>query len=223
MSLILQIDTALEIAHVSIAREGNVLAQRQNETQNDHAAWLHIAIQAVLEESGIHLDQLNAVGVTAGPGSYTGLRVGMSATKGLCYAKNLPLIAVSSLQLLAAGVKDQAEGVIIPLIDARRDEVYAGYYDPKLNPIRAEQALTLQPNCFNDLVEPNKKIILTGNGASKTLPIVDSKDFFLFESKHPAKNLALITYEKFCNRELVDLAYYEPVYLKEFYTTAKDR
>ena len=223
MSLILQIDTALEIAHVSIAREGNVLAQRQNETQNDHAAWLHIAIQAVLEESGIHLDQLNAVGVTAGPGSYTGLRVGMSATKGLCYAKNLPLIAVSSLQLLAAGVKDHAEGVIIPLIDARRDEVYAGYYDPKLNPIRAEQALILQPNCFNDLVEPNKKIILTGNGASKTLPIVDSKDFFLIESKHPEKNLALITYEKFCNRELVDLAYYEPVYLKEFYTTAKDR
>ena len=223
MSLILQIDTALEIAHVSIAREGNVLAQRQNETQNDHAAWLHIAIQEVLEESGIHLDQLNAVGVTAGPGSYTGLRVGMSATKGLCYAKNLPLIAVSSLQLLAAGVKDQAEGVIIPLIDARRDEVYAGYYDPKLNPIRAEQALILQPNCFKDLVEPNKKIILTGNGASKTLPIVDSKDFFLIESKHPEKNLALITYEKFYYRAFADLAYYEPVYLKEFYTTAKDR
>jgi tRNA threonylcarbamoyladenosine biosynthesis protein TsaB len=223
MSVILQIDTALEIAHVSIAREGNVLAQRQNETQNDHAAWLHIAIQEVLEESGIHLDQLNAVGVTAGPGSYTGLRVGMSAAKGLCYAKNLPLIAVSSLQLLAAGVKDQAEGVIIPLIDARRDEVYAGFYDPKLNPIRAEQALMLQPNSFNDLVEPNKKIILTGNGASKTLPIVDSKDFFLIESKHPEKNLALITYEKFYNRAFADLAYFEPVYLKEFYTTAKDR
>ena len=223
MSLILQIDTALEIAHVSIAREGNVLAQRQNETQNDHAAWLHIAIQEVLEESGIQLDQLNAVGVTAGPGSYTGLRVGMSAAKGICYAKNLPLIAVSSLQLLAAGVKDQAEGVIIPLIDARRDEVYAGYYDSNLNLIRPEQALILQPNCFNDLVEPNKKIILTGNGASKTLPIVDSKDFFLIESKHPEKNLALITYEKFYNRAFADLAYFEPVYLKEFYTTAKDR
>jgi tRNA threonylcarbamoyladenosine biosynthesis protein TsaB len=223
MSLILQINTALEIAHVSIAREGNVLAQRQNETQNDHAAWLHIAIQEVLEESGIHLDQLNAVGVTAGPGSYTGLRVGMSAAKGICYAKNLPLIAVSSLQLLAAGVKDQAEGVIIPLIDARRDEVYAGYYDSNLNLIRPEQALILQPNCFNDLVEPNKKIILTGNGASKTLPIVDSKDFFLIESKHPEKNLALITYEKFYNRAFADLAYFEPVYLKEFYTTAKDR
>jgi tRNA threonylcarbamoyladenosine biosynthesis protein TsaB len=223
MSLILQINTALEIAHVSIAREGNVLAQRQNETQNDHAAWLHIAIQEVLEESGIQLDQLNAVGVTAGPGSYTGLRVGMSAAKGICYAKNLPLIAVSSLQLLAAGVKDQAEGVIIPLIDARRDEVYAGYYDSNLNLIRPEQALILQPNCFNDLVEPNKKIILTGNGASKTLPIVDSKDFFLIESKHPEKNLALITYEKFYNRAFADLAYFEPVYLKEFYTTAKDR
>jgi tRNA threonylcarbamoyladenosine biosynthesis protein TsaB len=223
MSLILQIDTALEIAHVSIAREGNVLAQRQNETQNDHAAWLHIAIQEVLEESGIQLDQLNAVGVTAGPGSYTGLRVGMSAAKGICYAKNLPLIAVSSLQLLAAGVKDQAEGVIIPLIDARRDEVYAGYYDSNLNLIRPEQALILQPNCFKDLVEPNKKIILTGNGTSKTLPIVDSKDFFLIESKHPEKNLALITYEKFYNRAFADLAYFEPVYLKEFYTTTKDR
>jgi tRNA threonylcarbamoyladenosine biosynthesis protein TsaB len=223
MSLILQIDTALEIAHVSIAREGNVLAQRQNETQNDHAAWLHIAIQEILEESRIHLDQLHAVGVTAGPGSYTGLRVGMSAAKGLCYAKNLPLIAVSSLQLLAAGVKDHAEGLIIPLIDARRDEVYAGYYDSKLNLIRAEQALILQPDCFNDLLESNKKIILTGNGASKTLSIIGSKDLCLIESKHPEKNLALITYEKFYSQALADLAYFEPVYLKEFYTTAKDR
>jgi tRNA threonylcarbamoyladenosine biosynthesis protein TsaB len=223
MSLILQINTALEIAHVSIAREGNVLAQRQNETQNDHAAWLHIAIREILEESGIHLDQLNAVGVTAGPGSYTGLRVGMSAAKGICYAKNLPLIAVSSLQLLAAGVKDEAEGVIIPLIDARRDEVYAGYYDLKLNLIRAEQALILQPNCFNDLLEPNKNITLTGNGASKTLRIIDRKDLCLIESKHPEKNLALITYEKFYNRAFADLAYFEPVYLKEFYTTTKDR
>lgn len=223
MSLILQIDTALETAHVSIAQEGNVLARRQNEKQNDHAAWLHVAIREILEESGILLDELNAVGVTAGPGSYTGLRVGLSAAKGICYAKNLPLIAVSSLQLLAAGVKEQTEDVIISLIDARRDEVYAGYYDANLNALRAEQALILRSDCFNDFLAPDKKIILTGNGALKALSLLAAKDFTLIESKRHDKNLALITYEKYCISSFVDLAYYEPVYLKEFYTTAKDK
>jgi tRNA threonylcarbamoyladenosine biosynthesis protein TsaB len=180
-------------------------------------------VHEILEQAQCKINDIDAVVVSAGPGSYTGLRIGMSTAKGICYAKNLPLIAVSSLQLLAAGVKDQAEGVIIPLIDARRDEVYAGYYDSNLNLIRPEQALILQSDCFNDLLEPNKKIILTGNGASKTLPIVDSKNFCLIESKRCIENLALITYEKFYNRALADLAYFEPVYLKEFYTTAKDR
>ena len=222
MPLILLIDTALETASVGIARDGNLLLHKENDHQQDHAAWLHGAIQSLLNESGISLNEVNAVGVTAGPGSYTGLRVGMAAAKGICYAQNIPLICVSTLQLLAAGVEAEDANLIISLIDARRDEVYAGVYNRDLEPLQPECAMILEPNSFQDLL-PFSPIALTGNGATKAMKWLSSKHFRIEASKQPIKYLASITYKKFLSRDFADLAYHEPVYIKEFYTTAKDK
>ncbi len=222
MGLILLIDTALEVASVGIAREGILLCKRENAKQNDHAAWLHVAIQEVLTEAEIDMHQLDAVGITGGPGSYTGLRVGMAAAKGICYAQNIPLIGVSTLQLLAAGVQNEEADLIIALIDARRDEVYAGAYDRAGNVMLPDQAMILTPESFQDICK-GKKVVLTGNGAVKTIEKITNKDLSLSLSKHLEKFLAEITYEKFRKSAFADLAYYEPVYLKDFYTTAKDK
>jgi tRNA threonylcarbamoyladenosine biosynthesis protein TsaB len=220
MGLILLIDTALEVASVGIAREGSLLCKRENAKQNDHAAWLHVAIQEVLTEAEIDIHQLDAVGITDGPGSYTGLRVGMAAAKGICYAQNIPLISVSTLRLLATSVQDEEADLIIALIDARRDEVYAGAYDRAGNVMLPEQAMMLTPESFQDICK-GKKVVLTGNGASKTIEKLTNKDLFLSDPKHAVKNLAEITYKKFINSDFSDLAYHEPAYLKDFYTTAK--
>ncbi|MFM7670989.1 MAG: tRNA (adenosine(37)-N6)-threonylcarbamoyltransferase complex dimerization subunit type 1 TsaB [Bacteroidota bacterium] len=222
MSLHLLIDTALETAHIGIARNGELIAQRENAQQQDHATWLHPALREMLSEIGASTADLEAVGITEGPGSYTGLRVGMAAAKGICYAEKIPLIGISTLQLLAAGARDEAEELIIALIDARRDEVFAGIYDRSLNNIQPDLAMIPGPDSFADL-RTTRRIALTGNGAAKTSAPVGTKTFFVIESKHSLKNLALLTYKKFVIKSFADLAYHEPVYVKDFYTTPKDR
>src|SRR5215208_5364975 len=128
MSFILNIDTALETASVSLANNGRMLQSLVSESQKDHASWLHPAIKILLEKQGIGMDQLVAVGVSNGPGSYTGLRVGLSTAKGFCYALNIPLITIGTLKLMAFSARDEAEDLICPMIDARRMEVYTAIY-----------------------------------------------------------------------------------------------
>jgi len=217
---LLLIDTALETASVAIAREGMVLAQRQNSRQNDHAAWLHTAIQEVMQEVGVSFSELQAVGVTDGPGSYTGLRVGLSAAKGICYAKNIPLITVSSLQVLAGAVAEKAEDLIMALIDARRDEVYIGVFDRKLNIVLPEQSLVITPETFPGSFA-NRKVLLCGSGAGKVMRLIKNNDFVLVEIKNINKYLAYSTYEKIKDNKLSNLPYHEPLYLKNNYTTPK--
>ena len=221
MSYFLLIDTALQNASVALAREAEVIAFRGNEQQQDHASWLHPAIKSMLEETEIGISQLNGVGVVAGPGSYTGLRVGMAAAKGICYAQKIPLISVSTLQLLAAAVQEHAQDVIISLIDARREEVYAGVYDRDLNSLMPEQPMILGPESFQKWRIKNQ-ILFTGNCHSKLERHLGIKIFHLTNTNNLIKELASITYKKWGKAENVDLAYYEPVYLKEFYTMPKD-
>jgi len=176
-----------------------------------------------MTETNVAFSDLKAVGITGGPGSYTGLRVGVAAAKGICYVQQIPLIAVSTLQLLAAGARAQAKGFILSLIDARRDEVYAGLYDPDLNPIRPDQARILNTEFFHELPHEHP-IVLTGNGAAKAFAhIATNKNFFVVESKQSVEDLALITYKKFLKGTFEDLAYYEPAYLKDFYLIAKGK
>ncbi len=183
MSHLLLIDTAVNAASVALTSDKKILAQKENTRQNDHAAWLHPAIQSLFEETGISIRQLDAVGVTAGPGSYTGLRVGMAAAKGFCFAQNIPLISISTLQLLAAGVQEEATDLIIALIDARRDEVYAGVYDRDLRPVVEEQAMILGTDSFQSWREKNH-VIYTGDGAAKIERLIGIKQFPLYTAKN---------------------------------------
>ena len=222
MSHFLLIDTALNSAFVALASDQTILACKVNDQQNDHASWLHPAIRSLFEETGIKMGQLDAVGVTAGPGSYTGLRVGMAAAKGICFAQQIPLISVSTLQLLAAGAVTESTDVIIALIDARRDEVYAGVYDRGLQALAPEQAMILSPDSFQTWRE-NNQVVFTGNGTSKVERLIGIKNFLLVTPKRLEQKLAILTYEKFQRAEFADLAYQEPVYLKEFHQNTKDK
>ena len=222
MSYFLLIDTALPSAFVALTRDQTILACKENVQKNDHASWLHPAIRSLFEETNLEMNQLNAVAVTAGPGSYTGLRVGMAAAKGICFAQQIPLISISTLQLLAAGVSAEATDVIVALIDARRDEVFAGVFDRDLQPLQPEQAMSLDPGSFKTWRE-NHRVIFAGDGALKIERLIGIKDFLLVAPKHLEKKLAQLTYEKFHRAEFADLAYHEPLYLKEFYQAPKDK
>lgn len=217
MSYFLLIDTALNTATVALARDTEILALRQNNRPTDHAAWLHPALQAVLEESGLTPAQLDAVSVVAGPGSYTGLRIGMAAAKGICFTQQIPLITISSLLLLAAGVQTAATDVIISLIDARRDEVYAGVFDRELNLLANEEAVILGPDSFLEWRQNNNPVY-TGNGSDKVERLIGIKNIYLPDTKNPEIYFSLLTYKKFGKQEFANLAYSEPMYMKEFYS-----
>lgn len=207
---------------MGLCRDGEVIAARENARQTDHAAWLHPAIQEMMQAGGHQMSDLQAVAVTGGPGSYTGLRVGMAAAKGICYAQQIPLIALSTLQVLAAGVRDEATDVIIALIDARRDEVYAGVYDKNIEPLQAEQAIILNEDALLSWREKNDTI-MTGNGAAKAVKLLKSKDLFVFPAKNSILNMAWMASKSWKKKDFADLAYHEPAYLKEFHNTAKDK
>src|SRR5882762_5440642 len=145
MALILNIDTATELASVSLSKEGQSLALLQNKDQKDHASWLHPAIEKMMQETGFRMQELDAVAVTAGPGSYTGLRVGMAAAKGFCYALNIPLITESTLKVMAFAAREQTEpeGLYCPMIDARRMEVFTALYSTDLVEIIPATAMVI--------------------------------------------------------------------------------
>lgn len=219
MALILHIDTALQRAFVGLSRDGELMAELTNEKQNDHAAFVQPAIQTILSETGIQLDQLDAVGVVAGPGSYTGLRVGMSSAKGLCYALGLPLLRVSTLKVMAAAAVSSFPGFAgyCPMIDARRDEVYTAIYAEDLQEMKPAQALILTPDSFMpELV--SQRLLFTGNGAEKWKNIMRAGSNAFFEQEnYNGHHLARLLLKSFKNKEFCDIAYSEPFYLKDFH------
>ena len=227
MSLILNIDTALDVAWISLANEGKVLASAGNPSQYDHAAWIHQAIKQLLKESGHKLQHLRAIGVCIGPGSYTGLRIGLSTAKGLCYTLNVPLITLNTLEVMALGAMSQVPGassdwLYCPMIDARRMEVFAGVYDHNLNVVVKPHALELDSGSFHHLLEGHKMLFL-GSGSEKFQNICQNPHAMF---KNVALNpvaLATLTYRDFVGNNFVGLTYVEPLYLKEFFTRTSER
>jgi tRNA threonylcarbamoyladenosine biosynthesis protein TsaB len=221
MSLILNIDTALETAMVSISRDGTTLQFAISHELKDHAAWMHPAIEKIMRESGIAFHDLQAIAVSIGPGSYTGLRAGLSAAKGFCYALQIPLITITSLRLIAASVKQQANELICPLIDARRMEVYAAVYDKELNEILPPHARIVDASSFSDILE-KKSVVFSGNGCKKLMQIIPQHKnaYFSDEGTNPA-TMGLLSYNSFKNSDFAPLAWSEPLYLKEFYSTGR--
>lgn len=227
MSLILNIDTATETAHVSIAKDGIVIRSYHNGSQKDHASFLQPALQQLAKDTAVSLKDINAIAVTAGPGSYTGLRVGMASAKGLCYALNKPLILLNTLEVLTASAMRQLRGqqisnsvLLCPMIDARRMEVFTAVYDPELSVIVPPLALILEEQSFKEQLK-NTRVIFFGNGSPKwNILCKDPNASFETVTIQP-EAMADLSGLFFSREQFSDLAYSEPFYLKEFQTVIK--
>ncbi|TDO77949.1 tRNA threonylcarbamoyladenosine biosynthesis protein TsaB [Flavobacterium chryseum] len=215
MSFILNIETATKNCSVSIAKNGEtILCKEIAEEGYSHAEKLHVFIEEVIADAGITVQDLVAIAVSQGPGSYTGLRIGVSAAKGLCFALNIPLIAIDTLQTLASQAK-VSDGKIIPMLDARRMEVYSAIFNADLETERAIQAEVIDENSFKDI---NETVYFVGDCAEKCQPVLTKENFvFLEEIKYPsASAMSKISFDKYQKSDTVDVAYFEPYYLKDF-------
>lgn len=215
MSFILNIETATKNCSVSIAKNGaTIVCKEIAEEGYSHAEKLHVFIEEVITEAGISVQDLAAVAVSQGPGSYTGLRIGVSAAKGLCFALNLPLIAIDTLQTLASQA-NVSDGKIIPMIDARRMEVYSEIFNANLEVERKIEAEVITEDSFASYTET---IYFVGDCAEKCKPVLTKENFvFLEDIKFPsAAAMSKISYDKYQKSDTVDVAYFEPFYLKDF-------
>jgi tRNA threonylcarbamoyladenosine biosynthesis protein TsaB len=219
MALILNIDTATETAGISLSKEGQSLALLQNKDQKDHASWLHPAIEKMMQETGFRMRDLQAVAVTAGPGSYTGLRVGMAAAKGFCYALNIPLITENTLKVMAFAAREQAPstGLFCPMIDARRMEVFTAVYRDDLVEIMPTTAMIIDEHSFSTWLAGNT-VSFFGSGSYKCKPIISAPSATFIEINYHAGYLGILSFLRYLQREFTGLAYSEPAYTKEFYT-----
>lgn len=222
MSYILNIETATKNCSVALAKEGITLICKEiAEEGYSHAERLHVFIEEVIKEAGISFQDLSAVAVSQGPGSYTGLRIGVSAAKGFCFALKIPLIAIDTLQILASQVKIK-DGLIVPMIDARRMEVYSAIYNSKFEKKREVEAEIIDENSFDEIQET---IYFVGDCAQKCKEILTKANFIFLENiKYPsAKEMGLLSFKKFKKNETEDLAYFEPYYLKDFMITVSKK
>ncbi|WCM41751.1 tRNA (adenosine(37)-N6)-threonylcarbamoyltransferase complex dimerization subunit type 1 TsaB [Flavobacterium sp. CBA20B-1] len=220
MVYILNIETATKNCSVSLGANGTTIAFKElSEEQFNHAEKLHVFIKDVINQASLDLSQLHAVAVSKGPGSYTGLRIGVSAAKGLCYALDIPLIAVDTLAVLAAQIS-VANGLIIPMIDARRMEVFTQQFDEHHKAITPAEALIIDETAFAD---KSGNMHFVGDGALKCKTVLTSDTFVFHEDViYPsAKEMSPLSYEKFQQNDFVDVAYFEPYYLKDFMLTTK--
>lgn len=215
MAYILNIETATKNCSVSLAQNGQTILYREIAEQGySHAEKLHVFIEEILKETAVGIKDLQAVAVSKGPGSYTGLRIGVSTAKGLCYALGIPLISVDTLQVLAKKV-DVESGLIVPMIDARRMEVYSAVFDNKHIRIMEVQAEILTEESYAEIAEP---VYFVGDCQEKCKTVLTKGNFhFLPEIIFPsAKEMSILSYEKFTKNEFEDVAYFEPFYLKDF-------
>lgn len=218
MAYILNIETATKNCSVSLSKDGQTICSKEVAEQGySHAELLHVFIEAVLKESGVDSKELAAVAVSKGPGSYTGLRIGVSTAKGLCYALGIPLISVDTLEVLARKVTAN-DGIIVPMLDARRMEVYSAVFDANHQKTKAVQAEVLTENSYADFDE---KVYFVGDCQEKCQTVLTKANFvFLTEIVFPsAKEMSVISFEKFTREDFEDVAYFEPFYLKDFMLT----
>lgn len=216
MSVILSIETATTNCSVSLSKDGKTFLLKEDYDKNySHAERLHVFIDDVLKEAKVTPSNLDAIAVSKGPGSYTGLRIGVSAAKGLCFALNKPLISVSTLEALAHQVVCH-DGVIVAMLDARRMEVYAAIFDSNFNQIKETQAKILDTSSFNDYLIQGK-VSFIGNGVEKTKSLISHPNALFIEDKLPSANeMSLLAFKKYKINDFEDVAYFEPYYLKDF-------
>ncbi|MHA6279439.1 tRNA (adenosine(37)-N6)-threonylcarbamoyltransferase complex dimerization subunit type 1 TsaB [Salinimicrobium sp. CAU 1759] len=215
--MILCIETATTNCSVALGKNGKLLALKEDYSNSySHAERLHIFIEEILKENELQAKDLSAIAVSKGPGSYTGLRIGVSAAKGLCFALDLPLISVPTLKSFALQVKQEKDGFIIPLLDARRMEVYSAGFTSENRKVFDTRAEILTPDSFSKYLE-NAAVTFIGNGVEKFRNICNHPNATFIEDKLPsAAEMLILAEEKFQKKKFEDVAYFEPYYLKDF-------
>lgn len=224
--VILSIDTATEAASIALSVDGVALGMRTSSEQKDHASWVQVAIQELLHATGYHMRDIHAVAVSAGPGSYTGLRVGMATAKGICYALNIPLITENTLKIMAFAVREEygsnaGPALLCPMIDARRMEVFTAVYDNNLQEVQKPTACVLDDSTFKEELN-NATVIFFGSGSAKWKHLCNHTNARFMETNIPLSSwLGKMATSLYLERKFADLAYENPVYLKEFYSYTK--
>jgi tRNA threonylcarbamoyladenosine biosynthesis protein TsaB len=220
MSLILNIDTAQENAFVAIAQNGVCLVSKSNQAQKEHASFLHTAIQEMLEAAQLKISDIDAFAVTKGPGSYTGIRVGLSSAKGFCYAIQKPLLALNSLEVLAFEMRKNItneQALICPMIDARRMEVFTAVYANNLSETIIPCAMILDTHSFETLLKTNT-IYFSGNGAEKFKSIANTTQAQFMETPNCIEGMCQLSHTHFLQNKFENLVISEPLYIKEHQT-----
>lgn len=217
MALILNLETATTNCSVSVSENARTLLLKENRAvEYSHSEQLHVFIKEVLQQAELTFSDLDAVAVSMGPGSYTGLRIGVSAAKGLCFSLEIPLLSIPTLQSMAMQVEVGAGEILIPVLDARRMEVYSAVYDDQYQQIRETKAEIIGPNSFEAFAGA-KKVHIIGNGASKCKEVLKHSNFVFDADLIPSANeMGAIASKKYQKEQFEDLAYFEPFYLKDF-------
>ncbi|MES2375301.1 MAG: tRNA (adenosine(37)-N6)-threonylcarbamoyltransferase complex dimerization subunit type 1 TsaB [Bacteroidota bacterium] len=224
--IILQIETATTVCSVALAKDGEVIGFKQLDERNIHAEIITLFIDELINTMGFKYGDIDAVAVSSGPGSYTGLRIGVSTAKGLCFALDKPLIAVETLAAMAQGVIDGGEigdnTLLCPMIDARRMEVYTALFDANGAVVKPTSAEIIDEYSFNEPLKTNK-ILFFGDGAEKCREVLSASPNaqFITDFANSATHLTKKAIEKFANADFEDVAYFEPFYLKDFLVTQK--
>jgi tRNA threonylcarbamoyladenosine biosynthesis protein TsaB len=216
MAILLCLETSTTNCSVSLVKDGITLSLREDNSKSySHAERLHTFISEVLSEAAVSKNDIDAVAVSKGPGSYTGLRIGVSAAKGFCFALDIPLIAVDTLQAFALQV-NKKEGVIIPLLDARRMEVYTAVFDAKHINLEETKALVLDEFSFSKYLN-NGKVFFLGNGNEKFQELCKHPNAVFINGTLPSANeMGVLANEKYKKSDFENVAYFEPYYLKDF-------
>jgi tRNA threonylcarbamoyladenosine biosynthesis protein TsaB len=228
MNRILCLETATEVCSAAIVEDGKVISFREDVSGQNHSKLLTLFISQMLELNRLKASDFDAVAVSEGPGSYTGLRIGVSAAKGFCYAAGIPLIVISSLEAMASHISEnqfeyhveiQSTDLFVPMIDARRMEVFTAIYDSTLQPLKKVNALVVEADSFNQFTDPTR-LFLFGNGSSKCkLKLAQPNIHFVDGVVASSINMATLADQKFRKSQFADVAYFEPYYLKDFIAT----
>ena len=225
MAVILNIETSTEVCSVALTSEGQVLDHRENYEGQTHATLLSQYVKDMLDYARSREMKIEAIAVSIGPGSYTGLRIGLSEAKGLAFGLNVPLIGVNTLQLMTVSTMfnhfiEEDKVLYVPMIDARRMEVYTAVYTPALEAVLEPQAMILDEHSFEDLLQQGNTLVLMGNGSDKARQVLNHEQVrFVSGIKPVAVEMIALAEKAWREQSFIDVAYSTPLYLKEFQAT----
>lgn len=216
MALILNIDTAVDKASLCIAENETVIGYLENDIANTHATWINDAVKGLCIQANIKINDLNAIAVSNGPGSYTGLRIGLATAKGLCFALNKQLICLNTLEVMAHAAKNDAIDLICSAIDARRMEIFTAVLKKDLTYIVAPEAMVINENSFREILDQHH-VLFTGNATSKLKSVINHSNAAFSNVSANASDMVALSLSRFHQQKFDDLSYAEPFYLKQVY------